>query len=116
MQIIGQTAADARAVVRSWADDPRTRLKLEVRALRLALVPHDANNNFRKLVLLIFLTVWALLSLDLASINNLPSQTYTALTALVFLIAGRMWGVEVSALDLPVSFASENGEEATDDD
>lgn len=71
------------------------RLRLEVHCLATAVNPMEVGVNgwFRKLLTLILVGVWAILVLDLSAAQ--PSQlTVVLLTAFVFLIIGRMWGVE----------------------
>lgn len=90
---------DFVALARPWLDNPVRRAEYEFRCLRLALIFHDENNRFRKLTMLVLLGVWAALTLGLTPPGgSVPAWLYTALTAFVFAIVGRQWGVEVRGL------------------
>jgi len=59
---------------------------------------NGANPRFKKVVALILIGVWGTLILGLAPRE--PSQFLTVgLTAFVFLLVGRMWGIEAGFFD-----------------
>jgi len=60
----------------------------------------QADRWFRKLVLLALMLVWTVLVLDLTDANPERWVLY-GLTAVVFLIAGRMWDLELEKIDVP---------------
>ena len=72
------------------------------------------NGWFRKLITLILVSVWSVLALGLA---EQPSHlVMVSLTAFVFLLIGRMWGVEadriVSSLNpITIDFGNEDGDQ-----
>jgi hypothetical protein len=92
---------DAQDALRPWVTSPWARLKFEARCLRRAVLIHEGNNNARKGVLMVLLGVWAALTLGVSTGPDVPGWVYTSLTAFVFLLAGRMWGIEVRNLGLP---------------
>lgn len=79
------------------------RTKIELRCLLRALIPmlEDSPGSwFRKLVTLTLLLVWVVLTMDLTSTE--PDQwVMYALTALLFLIIGRMWDLQLEKFDIP---------------
>jgi len=92
---------DAQDALRPWVTAPWERMKFEAYCLRRAVLIHEGNNNARKGVLMVLLGVWAALTLGISTGPDVPGWLYTSLTAFVFLLAGRMWGIEVRNLGLP---------------
>lgn len=82
---------------------PMDRTKIELRCLLRALIPMPEESPaswFRKLVTLALLLVWVVLTMELTAAE--PDQWLMyALTALLFLIIGRMWDLQLEKLDLP---------------
>ena len=91
------------------------RTKIELRCLLRALIPmlEDSPGSwFRKLVTLTLLLVWVVLTMDLTPTE--PDQwVMYALTALLFLIIGRMWDLQLEKFDIPGLSISTS---ASDDD
>lgn len=76
----------------------------------------QADRWFRKLVLLALLLVWTVLVLDLTDANPERWVLY-GLTAVVFLIAGRMWDLELEKIDVPgLSIGSNDPDHSHEDD
>lgn len=92
---------DAQDALRPWVAEPWARLQFEAHCFRRAILIHEGNNNARKGVLMVLLGVWAALTLGVSAGPEVPNWLYTSLTAFVFLLAGRMWGIEVRNLGLP---------------
>lgn len=72
-------------------------------------MPHQDNNNTAKLVGIILILVWAAvqlgLSFDILAVSKPPF--FDLYTAVVFLLVGRMWNIEVDRL-LPVDFTHDD--------
>ena len=76
----------------------------------------QADQWFRKFVLLALLLTWVILVLDLTEADPERWVLY-GLTAVVFLIAGRMWDVELERFDVPgFPSVSERARENEDDE
>lgn len=75
-------------------------------------MPHAENSAGRKLITLVFVIAWAIVTLGLAfeRIEVVAPPYYGVLTAIVFLIIGRQWDIEVERL-LPTA-----GQLTTDDE
>jgi len=75
------------------------RLRVELWAFKRAVNPMatgGVNGWYRKLITLILVGVWSVLALGLA---EQPSQlVMVSLTAFVFLLVGRLWGVEADRI------------------
>lgn len=72
------------------------------------------NGWFRKLLTLILVGVWAILSLGL--VQKPSTLIMTGLTAFVFLLVGRLWGVEaehwLGVLNpVTINFGNDNNED-----
>jgi hypothetical protein len=103
---------DCRRAARPWVESPRRRLRLELVAITLTLIPHGNNNNFRKVTLLVLMGVWVAISLGGPS--RVDEATYLTLTALIFTIIGRQWGLEVSRIAPNIKLSE--AENSTDED
>lgn len=97
--------------------DPTDRAKIELHALGRCVMPHDDNSFGRKIVTLVFVTVWAAVTLGLAfeSVAVVTPPYYGLFTAIVFLIVGRQWDIEVERL-LPTSTQLQAPNQEDDDD
>jgi hypothetical protein len=73
-----------------------------------------ANNDVRKHLSTILVTTWALLTLGFAAgVFNSPSVVfYGPLTAFVWALIGRMWGLEVQGLAGPLQIGTEDGDDS----
>jgi hypothetical protein len=71
-------------------------LKFEMWALRRSLNPmvNGGNSRFAKVAYLAFVVVWGLLVLDVTTADP-PMWLLLSLTALLGIILGKMWDVEV---------------------
>lgn len=83
--------ADGRATFRRIAAAPRQWLWFQVFCLSKAILPHEHNNDFRKLTTTMLFGVWVALTMGFGTVS---SQHYTAITALVFMILGQQWELE----------------------
>lgn len=91
---------DCRDLARPWIHAPWRRLGIELRALKLTCLTVPENNDARKYITLVFVLTWATLTV-LIGTERVPDPSavyYGPFTALVFLLVGRMWGVEVERL------------------
>lgn len=79
-------------------------------------MPHADNSLPQKLATIVFVGVWAAVTLGLAfeSIAVVEPPFYGLFTAIVFLLVGRMWNLEVERL-LPVP-GSEHDSDQRDDE
>lgn len=77
-----------------------TQLRTECKGLVLTFMPHDNNSNLRKAITLLFVTVWLIITLGLAFQDFAVVQPpfYGVFTAIVFLIVGKQWDIEVQRL------------------
>lgn len=73
------------------------RCRIEAVALYLTFRFHDGNNHIRKALTLMLVTVWGIVTIGLTfeGIQTVEPPFYGILTAIVFLIVGRMWDIEV---------------------
>lgn len=76
--------------------DLTTRAQIETRCLIRGLNPmkNGPTKPFEKLLTLILVGVWAALTLGLAPTDP-PTWLLVSSTAFVFVLIGRLWGVEV---------------------
>lgn len=107
---------DFLVVVTPWLRDPITQLKRETVALSRCFFIHSTNNNFRKLTLLVLLGVWVAVSLGIRTGSFFGTIPYTILTALVFTIIGRQWGLEISGITPQISITDGGDERPPPDD
>lgn len=91
---------DAMSADHPQPSDPKQRAKIECVALGRALMPHKNNNDVRKAVAIILVLVWSAitLSLSLEGVKAVAPPYYGLLTAVVFLLVGRLWNIEVDRL------------------
>jgi len=63
-------------------------------------MPHDENSAVKKAVALILVGAWTILTLllSLEGIATVTPPYYGVFTAVVFLIIGRLWNIEVDRL------------------
>lgn len=63
-------------------------------------MPHEDNDAVPKIIALILVGVWSAITLALAleSIAAVAPPYYGLFTALVFLLVGRLWNIEVERL------------------
>lgn len=87
------TPDDARC---RFADSFRRRALAELYCLGLVFVFHGRNNHLRKAVTLLLVIVWGAITLGLAfdAVHVTSPPFYGTLTAIVFLILGRLWDIE----------------------
>ena len=72
-------------------------LKKEGKALAYTVIPVEGNSDVKKLFAITLLGVWSVLTVAAAFVLCDLSQIqtpYTILTAAVFLLFGRLWGIE----------------------
>ena len=83
------------SALRGWTN-PYERLRAEAVCLGRALMP-DEETYVRTIVTLVLLFVWAIALLGPAFDVSRPINTHVLLgmTALVFLLVGHLWGLEV---------------------
>ena len=75
---------------------PKRRLLAEAYCLLLVFVPHTYNNNSRKLLTLILFLAWGAIEIGAAfGLAMLPDQ-FLFIRALVLVLLGRMWGLELN--------------------
>lgn len=72
-------------------------------------MPYAEDSAGRKLITLAFVGVWAAITLGLAfeSVATIQPPYYGLFTALVFLLVGRLWDIEVDRL-LPTNTGFED--------
>ena len=77
------------------------RIKNELIALIFTVIPVNGNSNLKKIFAIALLSVWIILTLASAfgecNLSSVQYQ-YTLLTAAVFLLFGRLWGLEYERL------------------
>lgn len=78
----------------------RRRILAEIYCLGLVFRFHHRNNHLRKAVTFAFVFVWLGITaaLTFEQVPSVQPPFYHAFTALVFLIVGRMWDIEVQSL------------------
>lgn len=106
---------DAERATRAWRANPRDRLHAELLALGRCFVPHADNNNFRKIMLMILTGTWVAVTLGLRTTPDFSTLLYLVLTALVFTIVGRQWGLEVNGIVPQVEIGRANDQSDNDD-
>lgn len=79
------------------------RLKQEAKALALTFIPRDGNNHMRKVCGLTMLAFWiawtALITTHHAWLEGAHTVgAYTATTAFVFLMLGKLWDIEYNRI------------------
>ena len=84
--------------------DPVDRTKIELICLWRALMPHEDNDAIPKIIALILVGLWSAitLALTLEGVDAVAPPYYGLFSALVFLLVGRLWNIEVERL-LPTS-------------
>jgi len=105
---------DCRDLLAPWLAHPRLRAAVEIRALWRTCTTAPDNNDARKYATAILVLTWSVLTV-LIALQRVPDPSavfYGPFTAFVWILVGRMWGVEVErvlgGLDVSV--------EDTDDD
>lgn len=83
--------------------------RVETIALIRTFYPHKDNNTVSKLISLVFVTGWVTVTImsSIESIQTVRPLYYGIYTAIVFLILGRIWGLEVDSLVAGVSTSSD---------
>lgn len=79
------------------------RTKIELRCLLRALFPMPEESSmswFRKVVTLTVLLVWVALTMEITPAEPDQWMMYS-LTALLFLIIGRMWDIQLEKFEIP---------------
>jgi hypothetical protein len=100
---------DCRELAAPWVTRPKLRLALEALAIRRTFVPYDGNNDARKILTTILGVTWMILTIGYASgrFGADPSLVfYGPLSALIGLLVGRMWGLEVQGLAGPLQIGT----------
>jgi hypothetical protein len=90
--------------VKPNTDDPLERAKIELICLGRTLMPHEDNDAIPKIIALILVGLWSAitLALTLEGVDAVAPPYYGLFSALVFLLVGRLWNIEVERL-LPTS-------------
>lgn len=104
---------DCRELIHPWLTQPRRQATTELYALIRTFRPVPQNNDARKHLSTILVATWSVLTLGLAGgwFGNPSVVFYGPLTALVFLIVGRMWGLEVQGLAGPLQIGTQDDDE-----
>lgn len=68
------------------------RLKAEIIALRRTLWFHEANNDLEKLLGLALFATWSVITIGVAFGYAEATEQYAIITALMWMMIGRMWG------------------------
>lgn len=80
----------------------RDRAVLELRCLGKAVIPMPEDNGRRvaKAVALVLVLTWCLttLALTFEAVATVNPPFYTAFTAVVFLVVGKLWDIEVRSV------------------
>ncbi len=76
------------------------RAKIEAVGLWRALMPQDETETVPKVVALILVVLWSVISLSLTfeGVAAVAPPYYGLFTALVFLLVGRLWNLEAERL------------------
>lgn len=81
---------------------PTDRARIELHCLLRALIPMPDDNGrlAAKVVAVIFTTAWAAITvaLSLEGVETVSPPFYGVFTAVVFLLLGRLWNIEVEQL------------------
>lgn len=79
-------------------------------------MPHADNSAGRKVITLVFVVAWSVVTIGLAveNIEVVQPPFYGVFTAIVFLIIGRQWDIEVERL-LPTTSQLTNDTEEDDE-
>jgi len=104
---------DCRDLAAPWVARPKLRLALELLAIQRTFRPVPANNDARKYLSSILVLTWAILTLGLAAgvFGNPSVVFYGPLTAFVWALIGRMWGLEVQGLAGPLQIGTEDDDD-----
>lgn len=70
------------------------RCLVELRAFGLIFVLHKNNSDIEKVMVWVFLLAWGVITIGIAFEEAVNTQIYTMLTALVWMLIGRVWGRE----------------------
>jgi len=91
---------DCRALARPFRDDPRRRASAEIAAFKRCFHPVPDNNDARKYLSSILVLTWAVVTVGFASGAWAEPGViyYGPLTALVWTLIGRMWGIEIESI------------------
>jgi len=102
--------------LRDWTDPPK-RLRSEAICLGRALMP-DGRTYVRTIVTLVLLAVWVIATLGPAfnASDPINSTVHVGLTALVFLLVGHLWGLEVNKVLSGFDGVTVHVEQGADDD
>lgn len=95
---------------------PRTPIeqaRIEARGLLRVFMPHEDNSLTKKILTISFVSVWLLITVGLAfqDIGTIAPPHYGIFTAIVFLIVGKQWDIEVERLNPGISLGSKNDDE-----
>lgn len=103
---------DCRELAKPWLEMPQLRTEIEILALKRTFLTVPANNDARKHFTSILVLTWSVLTVGFASGHfSDPSVVfYGPFTALVWMIIGRMWGLEVQGLVGPLQIGNNDDE------
>lgn len=88
---------DLDAMLEPWKEDFSQKLYGELVCLGRTVIIHDENNNVRKLLSIIFFSVWAVAFLGrIFHVATVGAGVFIPYTAIVFVIIGRIWDIEAS--------------------
>lgn len=104
---------DCRDLAAPWVAHPKLRLALELLAIQRTFRPVPSNNDARKYLSSILVLTWAVLTVGFAAgvFGNPSVVFYGPLTAFVWALIGRMWGLEVQGLAGPLQIGTEDDDE-----
>lgn len=74
--------------------------RIESKCFGRCFYPHKNNNSLTKLITLVFVTGWVIITALMAveDVSTVRPVYYGFYTAVVFLILGRIWGLEIDSL------------------
>ena len=85
-------------------------MEAELWCLLNCMIPNKNNNSLSKLVTLVFVSGWVFitLSMTLENVDAVRPIYYGFYTAIVFLILGRMWDIELDKYVDDISFKDDD--------
>lgn len=78
----------------------RRRLSFELYCFYLAFVPHHRNHYLRKVLAVILVLLWSTMTYGIAAGWIESTTMYGMLSAFVWSLVGRMWGIEIQEFSL----------------
>lgn len=93
-QLLRRTLRPPPEAARDWSQ-PGGKLRAELYCLALTFLPHARNSYKRKAVTVALVLGWVYLTWRQLAHQPVPTEAYGPLSALVWIIVGRFYGIEI---------------------